>query len=233
MDVLFDGTRINNGDLVSSQPEIMISVKDENTDLLMTDTSAIIITVTDPLGQRQRVSFGDADVDFQPANGDDNTALVFLRPEFTVDGTYTMEVSASDVTGNVAGSEPYRKSFEIINQQTVSNVLAYPNPFTTQTRFVYTLTGSVPPTQFRLQIMTVSGRVVRDIDLASTEDLKIGTHQTEFSWDGTDEYGDQLANGVYLYRMIVSDESGTELEKRDNGTDRFFERGLGKVVLIR
>jgi hypothetical protein len=65
------------------------------------------------------------------------------------------------------------------------------------------------------------------------EELRIGTHQTDFAWDGTDEYGDLLANGVYLYRVITSDGSGSALEKFDTGTDQFFARERGKVVILR
>ncbi len=115
----------------------------------------------------------------------------------------------------------------------MANVLTYPNPFTTQTQFVYTLTGNAPPEVFRIQIMTVAGRVVRDIDLMAFEDIKIGTHRTNFRWDGTDEYGDLLANGVYLYRVIIGDQDGTELEHHDTGTDQFFANKLGKVVILR
>ena len=37
---------------------------------------------------------------------------------------------------------------------------------------------------------------------------EIGTHQSDFVWDGTDDYGDRLANGVYLYQVIVRDALG-------------------------
>ncbi|MEM9258273.1 MAG: T9SS type A sorting domain-containing protein [Bacteroidota bacterium] len=121
----------------------------------------------------------------------------------------------------------------MITEQQVSNVLTYPNPFSTQTHFIYTLTGNQLPEMFRIQIMTVSGRVVRDIDLLAVENLKIGTHRTNFTWDGTDKYGDMLANGVYLYRVITRNNEGGELKQYDNGTDQFFARKLGKVVILR
>ena len=81
--------------------------------------------------------------------------------------------------------------------------------------------------------MTVSGRVVRDIDLLAHENVTVGTHRTNFTWDGTDEYGDLLANGVYLYRVITSDGNGDRLEAYDNGTYQFFSNGLGKVIILR
>lgn len=231
--VYFDGRRINDGELVSAQPEILIQLRDENTFLPLNDTAAYIIEVTDPAGTRERLSFADERVEFRPATTEDNVADIYFRPTLPQDGIYTLTVRASDRTDNFAGRLDFRQDFEVLNEQRVSNVLTYPNPFTTQTQFVYTLSGSEPPTMFRIQIMTVSGRVVRDINLLEIEDIKIGTHRTDFAWDGTDEYGDLLANGVYLYRVITSDGSGTALEKYDNGTDQFFKNDLGKVVILR
>jgi len=239
LQLFFDGIRINNGDLVSSKPEIHILLSDENPYLALNDTSAYFLELTFPeqsgssTRNRQRIAFSDPRIEFVPATTQNNTAEIFFRPSLTQNGTYTIEVVGQDRSSNFSGSTSLRKDFEVINEQMVANVLTYPNPFTTQTRFVYTLTGNEVPDVFRIQIMTVSGRVVRDIDLLAMESLRIGTHQTEFAWDGTDEYGDLLANGVYLYRVITSDRNGSALEKLDNGTNQFFEREMGKVVILR
>ena len=37
--------------------------------------------------------------------------------------------------------------------------------------------------------------------------LRIGQNLTQFAWDGTDQYGDRLANGVYflgLYQQLMA-----------------------------
>jgi len=235
LSVFFDGIRINDGDIVSGKPEILIQLRDENSYLPLNDTSAYVLELTSPDGQSERINFSDTRIEFLPATAaGENTADVFFRPELTQDGTYILEMLGQDRSGNIGGQLTLRQEFEVVNQQTVSNVLTYPNPFSTQTRFVYTLTGNELPKMFRIQIMTVSGRVVRDIDLLAMETLKIGTHQTDFAWDGTDEYGDLLANGVYLYRVITADDNGSMLEKRTNEkTAQYFENEIGKVVLIR
>lgn len=231
--IYFDGRRINDGELVSAEPEILIQLRDENTFLPLNDTSAYVMELIAPNGARERLNFADSRIEFLPATTSENVAEIYFRPTLAEDGIYALTVRAADRNNNQAGRLDFRQEFEVINEQQVANVLTYPNPFTTQTRFVYTLTGSEPPTMFRIQIMTVSGRVVRDIDLLEFEDVKIGTHQTEFAWDGTDEYGDQLANGVYLYRVITSDANGSNLKKYDTGTDRFFQNDLGKLVILR
>lgn len=240
LQILFDGVRINNGDLVSAKPEIHILLRDDNRYLALNDTSAYFLQLTYPedpqsgqSGQRERIFFSDSRIEYLPATVANNTAEIFFRPSLTSNGNYTIEVVGQDRSANFSGALSLRTDFEVINEQMVANVLTYPNPFTTQTRFVYTLTGNETPEVFRIQIMTVSGRVVRDIDLAAIETLRIGTHQTDFTWDGTDEYGDMLANGVYLYRVITTDSSGSALEKYDTNTNQFFERDMGKVVILR
>jgi flagellar hook assembly protein FlgD len=65
--------------------------------------------------------------------------------------------------------------------------------------------------------------------------IRIGRNITEFKWDGTDQYGNRLANGVYLYRVLTN-KNGQSLEKynpQDVNTDMFFNRGYGKMYLMR
>ena len=120
-----------------------------------------------------------------------------------------------------------------LNSQ-LSNFLPYPNPFSTSTTFVYTLTGSQPVTDATLQILTVSGRIVRQVSSVELGALKVGTHQTDYVWDGRDDYGDQLANGVYLYRIRLPQETQAEIEAfEQEAVDGFFTNGLGKIVLLR
>ena len=114
-------------------------------------------------------------------------------------------------------------------------MLNYPNPFTTSTAFVFTITGSEIPQNLRIQIMTITGKIVRDITKDELGPLRIGRNITEFKWDGTDQYGQKLANGVYLYRVITN-LNGKSLDKYkapDDNTDKYFNKGYGKMYLMR
>jgi len=55
---------------------------------------------------------------------------------------------------------------------------------------------------------------------------------TEFAWDGKDEFGDQLANGVYLYRVKMK-LNGTNIDRRESSVDKSFVRNFGKMYLLR
>jgi flagellar hook assembly protein FlgD len=111
-------------------------------------------------------------------------------------------------------------------------MMNYPNPFSTSTRFVFTLTGSEVPDDIIIQIMTVTGRVVREITEDQLGIIQIGRNITEYAWDGTDEFGDPLANGVYLYR-VKARINGENIKHRESGADSHFNRDFGKMYILR
>ena len=238
LDVTFDGAHILDGDVVSPKPEIVVTLKDDNRFLAMTDTNTFSLVLELPDGTLKPVAFSDPAVLFLPADANKlpqkNQARLEWRPVFTQDGDYRLLVNGKDATGNESGKTDYSVTFKVVTKSSISNILNYPNPFSTRTCFVYTLTGSETPTHFKIQIMTVSGRVVREITETEFGPLRAGTHQSDFCWDGKDEFGDQLANGVYLYRVIAKKADGSDFEFFENGkVDGFFKQGIGKMVLIR
>lgn len=239
LDVTFDGRHIIDGDIVSARPEIRITLDDENVIRLLdspADTAYFKVFLSRPDGSQEQVRFrdgaGNEVMRFTPAIGPDNIARIDYRPHFAMDGRYTLTVFASDLAGNRSGANDYKTSFEVINKPTITEVLNYPNPFTTSTRFVFTVTGQQPPTQMRIQIMTVTGKVVREVSLAEMGPIRVGRNITEFAWDGTDQFGDRLARGVYLYRVMAR-LNGEELEVRETQASQFFTKGYGKIYLMR
>ena len=235
IDVTFDGVHILDGDIVSASPAIVIALKDENTFLALSDTSLMQVSVKYPDGSVVPFAYHDGTLIFYPAEtaATNNTARIEMNPDFSQDGLYELWVNGADVSGNSSGDGvDYRIGFEVVNKPMVSNVLTYPNPFTTQTRFVFTLTGSEVPDYIKVQILTVSGKVIREVLAPELGPLHIGTNITEFAWDGTDKFGDPVGNGLYLYRVVFRLD-GQSLEHFDTGTDQYFESGLGKMYLAR
>jgi len=69
----------------------------------------------------------------------------------------------------------------------------YPNPFNSDTRIHF----SIPHAQHvRLEIFNILGKKVKTLINKKIVD---GRHQ--IAWDGTDEFGQILASGLYLYRI--------------------------------
>ncbi|MBL7732023.1 MAG: T9SS type A sorting domain-containing protein, partial [Chitinophagaceae bacterium] len=212
--------------------------KDESRWMALDDTSLLTLQVRYPDGSLRRFYFNNDTVRFTPAGqapNNDNTAAINFKPWFAQDGEYEMIVTGKDRSNNAAGAIEYRVVFEVINKPMISNMLNYPNPFTTSTAFVFTITGSEVPQNIKIEIMTITGRIVREITKDELGPLHIGRNITEFKWDGTDQFGSKLANGIYLYR-VVTNLNGKSLDKytaTDDKTDKYFNKGYGKMYLMR
>lgn len=254
LDVTFDGVHILNGDIISARPFIKIKLKDENKYRALDDTSLIKLSLRYPSDSLTATShpipFDGTRCRFIPATTTEpvNEAYIEFRPELTEDGTYQLTASGSDKSGNLAGATygggagtEYKISFEVDNKPSITNVLNYPNPFSSSTAFVFTMTGWQIPSQLKIQILTVTGKVVREITRNELGYLHIGRNITEYKWDGRDQFGQLLGNGVYLYRVVTS-LNGQDVDQRSDtrdmvrnggGIDKYFKNGYGKMYIMR
>jgi len=238
LDVTFDGVHILNKDIVSARPHIIVKLKDENMSLALNDTSLLNVQIRNPDGSLRTYHFDNDTMKFTPANlaSGQNTATIDLTPVFMGDDDdYELIVSGKDVSGNPAGALNYEIDFRVISKAMISNMMNYPNPFTTSTAFVFTITGSVVPQNIRIQILTITGKIIREITEDELGPLHVGRNITDFKWDGTDMFGQKVANGVYLYRVLTN-LNGKALGKfTDSGdnTDQYFTKGYGKMYFMR
>jgi hypothetical protein len=216
--VLFDGKTILNGDYVVPKPKITITMSDQSL-LLLTDTSSISLTLNgSPFYYSQTQGGQGADgnpvtgkLSFTSAVAGKNSAIVTFLPQLP-DGNYTLSVAGKDVSGIKADS--LGVIFQVSSQMQVSSLYNYPNPMKDKTKFAFLLTGSSDnlPTEFKIKIYTVAGRLVRDLDVLPAIQ---GVGYSSVEWDGRDKDGDQLANGVYIYRVVIrsKDKTITKTEK--------------------
>jgi flagellar hook assembly protein FlgD len=84
----------------------------------------------------------------------------------------------------------------------------YPNPFKEQTDFTYIL--SQPAEEVLIKIFTLSGRMIKTIRKAPTNQ-----NFNSIQWDGKDEDGDKVSNGVYIYKIIAKDSGNRASEATD------------------
>jgi hypothetical protein len=234
LDVTFDGVHLMDGDIVSPSPMISISLRDENQFQIRNDTNGIDLFLKRPCSgcQYEKIRFSDPAIHYYgQANARNNNFKIDYRPDLLQDGVHTLRVQGRDMSGNKAGLQPYEINFEVINESSITNFYPYPNPFSSSTRFVFTLTGSKIPEDIMINIMTVTGKVVRQIRKAELGPLRIGNNLTEYAWDGRDEFGDQLANGVYLYQVKIKGDD--EYKHRQTSADKAFKKGFGKMYLLK
>ncbi len=238
LDVTFDGIHILDKDIVSAKPFIKMLMRDESKFLPLNDTALLRVQLLYPESTTPVeipmdgtiCKFISADLE----NEKKNEARVEFRPDLQIDGVYRLIISGKDKAGNILGNAPkYEINFTVENKPSITNVLNYPNPFSTATQFIFTMTGSEIPSQFKIQILTVTGKVVREIKKHELGNLHIGRNITEYRWDGRDEYGQLLGNGVYLYRVVTSIR-GEGIEHRANkAVDKYFKNGYGKLYIMR
>jgi hypothetical protein len=205
------------------------------------------------------INYDNSILTFYPATGNiakHNSARIEFKPTFTMDGSYDLLVRDKDKSGNFSSNSTnryegtaingvyydYKITFNVITKPMITNVLNYPNPFSTRTQFVFTLTGSEVPDYMKIQIMTITGHVVKEITKDQLGNIHVGTNITDYYWDGRDQYGDKLANGVYFYRVLadinhkqLDHMSSTQYGQFFDNTniDKYFKNGFGKLVIMR
>ena len=116
-------------------------------------------------------------------------------------GRHSVRVKAWDVANN---SGTGYTEFVVTEDAAIAleKVLNYPNPFTDRTCFQFDHNMPGQEIDVLVHIYTVSGRLVKTLEKRLLTDGAIRLDNC-IEWDGRDDYGDQLARGVYLYRVSV------------------------------
>jgi flagellar hook assembly protein FlgD len=98
----------------------------------------------------------------------------------------------------------------------LTDVFNYPNPFGRSTWFTFEH-NQVSPVDVEVKIYTVAGRVVNSLSGYGFDERFV-----RIPWDGRDREGDELANGVYLYKVIARTTDG-----------KYSGEALGKLSITR
>ena len=129
------------------------------------------------------------------------------------DGTIELDVTHFSVYCVMGGvSVPEAGVFDL------TNIANYPNPFVSGTGTDFMFYYQAPSydtlsTKVTIKIYTVSGRLIKRIETDSGGNIiKADYGSNQVHWNGLDEDGRALANGVYHYVLRVED-AGIVLEK--------------------
>ena len=100
----------------------------------------------------------------------------------------------------------------------LTEVMNYPNPFSDLTNFYYRLSHQAE--RVEIKIFTEAGKLIRHMPFASSR----AGYNFSTDWDGRDQAGDKVANGVYIYKITA--------EGTVNGVRKTRE-AYGKAVVVR
>ncbi|MBI2427907.1 MAG: hypothetical protein HYV29_03780, partial [Ignavibacteriales bacterium] len=204
LQIAFDGMQIVNGDYVSQRPEIRVLYSDNNpASLLQADTSNFTIKLN---GRRESFTSGTAELVNTSTPG---RAEIRWTPTLD-DGDNFIEIYALDIAGNI--SDTMNVVVKVASEFRLLDVYTIPNPFNRSTHFTFNLAGPVMPEEVIIKVYTVAGRLIHEIRHPAI----IGFNK--IYWDGRDMDGDEIGNGVYLYRVVVTHE-----EKQATATQKLVK----------
>jgi hypothetical protein len=119
-------------------------------------------------------------------------------------GRHTLKLKVWDTYNN---SSERTMDFNVISSgiTQLSDVYNFPNPFKDNT--VFTFQHNFPTDiSVKIKIYTVAGRLIKEIDQRDISDKFVS-----INWNGKDEDGETLGNGVYIYKLIVESFEGTSV----------------------
>lgn len=201
VEVLSDGKKLNNGDNLRKNPEIKINFTNNLSSKSISDTTQLLLKLNDIYipyfvkGSENPVvnslvtgksANENRSIIFYPELKDGNNKLTVVYKTNSVESdTLVYDVIVNDLYG-------------------ITELYNYPNPMKTETNFIFNLSGSESVVNSKIKIYTVSGKIIREIDYPASA----GSNQ--ISWDGKDSDGDFIANGTYLYKLVIDNELNIE-----------------------
>jgi len=136
---------------------------------------------------------------------------VAFKLEGVAVGKHTYTLKAWDVynNSNETTIEFYVKPSDEVQ---ISNLLNYPNPFSTRTIFHFDHNQVGGNLDLVVNIYTISGQIIKRI---YHRIYNANAHVSEVEWDGKDDYGDKLSKGVYVYTLSLTTEQGKKTQKTE------------------
>ncbi len=136
------------------------------------------------------------------------------------EGDHALTIKAWDNANNSSVKE-VRVRVSQRRELELSQVMNYPNPFdpfSETTSFCYNLSPDVD--RVEIKIFTQAGRLIRHIPFASAR----SGYNFSTTWNGEDDDGDKVANGIYIYKITA--------EGTVNG-ERKTKEAFGKALVVR
>lgn len=187
LQVNIDNQAFDDGDIISSEPKINVIISDRN------GVDPYEISMSQSVDGEDFRPVDSADYVVKPIQ-ETGEVLINYSPKKLEPGNYELMVTGRDLNGNVGVKITkfrVKKEFEIVKD----TLMNYPNPFEKDTYITFQLTSLADDVV--IKIYTVSGRLIRTLEESRAVNFVM------IYWDGKDEEGNEVANGVYYYKVTL------------------------------
>ncbi|MCW3073221.1 MAG: hypothetical protein JWP69_290 [Flaviaesturariibacter sp.] len=198
--------RFANGGLVNQSPVLILKLADSSG--INTGNAGIDHDIVVTIDGDNRNFFVLNDFYETELNSYQKGTVRFQLPQFSP-GRHTLKIKAWDVVNN---SNEVELEFTVANNEelVLDHVLNYPNPFSTKTAFWFEHNKPGMDLQLKVEIFTITGKIIKTITRTINTE---GNRSSDTDWDGTDNFGDKVGRGVYLYRLSVQSADGKKATK--------------------
>ena len=156
------------------------------------DVSALDTTQSDPISL------------LPSENGVYSAEIAISKNNIAVNGEKEILISAKDAAGNISRLSA---TVTLNNLRYQTELLPnYPNPFNPETWIPYRLAKDAKVT---LTIYDAEGQVVRTFALGHQRAGAYETRNKAVYWNGTNDFGEPVASGIYFYTLSTDDYSST------------------------
>ncbi len=199
--LFIDDTLFVNGGLTGQNPLLLAYVEDESG---INTTGAgighdIIATLTGPTRNSYCLnSYFVSQID-EPGKG-----VITYRMQDLPDGDYTLTLKVWDIYNN---SGTATIDFTVVNNSgiLIENLFNAPNPVTDETHFVFDHNQGGNNMKVDIYIFDIMGRWVTTLSQVVSGS---STRVDPIRWDGRSAQGSVLRNGVYVYRVVATNDQG-------------------------
>lgn len=211
VDIFFDSKSFRPGDIVTEAPLLIVDLQDESG--INASGSGIGHRIEAWLDEQSESTdltpFYKSNLDTYQAG------VVEYKFGKLAAGSHKIKIRAWDIFNNASSGETI---FDVLVGQglTVTDLFNYPNPFSENTVFTFHQ-NQIVPVDVEIKIYSIAGRLLESIKKSSITDNFI-----RIDWNGRDRDGDKLANGIYLYKVIVKTQDG-----------RFTSESIGKLSVLK